>query len=165
MPIEEELAFADQIGRHFARYYGLPPMTGRVLGWLLICDPPQQTAAELSEALQASRSAVSNAITALENWGYVLRSRPAGERVDRIRLNPTAWAESFEVPGESAALAALFAVGLEVLADETPARRARLLEAKAFSDFIAERLPRFRDEWRAHREVLRAKGELPDDCD
>ncbi len=163
MPTEEELSFADHLGRHFSRYYGLPPMTGRVLGWLLICDPPQQTAADMSEALQASRSAVSNAVTALENWGYVLRSRPAGERVDRIRLNPAAWAESFEVPGESAALGVLLAEGLELLADATPSRRARLLEAKAFSDFIAERIPALRDEWRVHRDALRAKGELPPD--
>ena len=33
----------------------MTPMAGRMWGWLLICEPPEQTAADLAEALQASR--------------------------------------------------------------------------------------------------------------
>jgi hypothetical protein len=52
------LTFADKLGRFFARQHGLPPVLGRVFAWLLICDPPEQTAAEIAEALHTSRSAV-----------------------------------------------------------------------------------------------------------
>ena len=34
MTLEQELGFADQVGRHYARQYGMPPMMGRVAGWL-----------------------------------------------------------------------------------------------------------------------------------
>src|SRR5436190_2127173 len=85
MPRDEEITFADHMGRFYARRYAYPPMVGRVLGYLLVCDPPDQTIAELSDALLASRSAVAGALDALERIDAVRRSRAAGERMDRVR--------------------------------------------------------------------------------
>jgi predicted ArsR family transcriptional regulator len=162
MATDAELAFADQLGRFFARQYGLPPATGRVFGWLLICDPPEQTAAEIAEALQTSRSAVGSAITSLENQGHVLRTRAAGERADRVSFHPDAAVRSLESPVEYGAMLALVRHGLEVLRDAPSARRARLLGAAAFYEFLLERMPALADEWRARSDALRASGELPD---
>jgi DNA-binding MarR family transcriptional regulator len=162
MPTDAELAFADKVGRFFARQYGLPPVTGRVSGWLLICDPPDQTAAEIAEALQTSRSAVGSAIAALENQGQILRTRAAGERADRVSFHPEAAVRALEAPGEYAAMLALLRHGLEVLRDAPTARRARLLEAAAFYEFLIERMPDLAAEWRTRRDALYASGELPD---
>jgi DNA-binding MarR family transcriptional regulator len=162
VPTEAEVAFADRVGRFYARQYGLPPVTGRVTGWLLICDPPEQTAAEIAEALQTSRSAVGSAIAALENVGQVQRTRAAGERADRVSFHPDAALRAIESPDEYGAMLAIVRHGLEVLGDAPPARRARLLEAAAFYDFLLERMPALADEWRARRDALRASGELPD---
>jgi DNA-binding MarR family transcriptional regulator len=161
MATEAELAFADRVGRFFARQYGLPPVTGRVTGWLLICDPPEQTAAAIAEALQTSRSAVGSAVGALENQGMVQRMRAAGERADRVSFHPDAAIRALESPEEYGAMLAILRHGLEVLGDASPARRARLLEAAAFHEFLLERLPWLADEWRARRDALRASGELP----
>lgn len=30
---------------------GLPPIAGRILGWLMICDPPQQSAGQIADAI------------------------------------------------------------------------------------------------------------------
>jgi DNA-binding Lrp family transcriptional regulator len=163
MHADAELAFADQVGRLFARQYGLPPVTGRVFGWLLICDPPEQTAAEIAEALQTSRSAVGSAIAALENQGLILRTRAAGERADRVSFHPDAAVRGLESPDEYGAMLALARHGLEVLRDAPPARRARLLGAAAFYEFLLERMPALADEWRARSAALHASGELPDD--
>jgi MarR family len=114
------------------RRVGLPPVTGRVFGWLLICDPPEQTAAEIAEALQTSRSAVGSAIASLENQGHLLRTRAAGERADRVSFHPDAAVRGLESPEEFGAMLALARHGLEVLRDAPPARRARLLGAAAF---------------------------------
>jgi DNA-binding transcriptional ArsR family regulator len=162
MATEAELAFVDQLGRFVARQYGLPPVTGRVMGWLLICDPSEQTAAEIAEALQTSRSAVGNAIASLENQGQILRTRAAGERADRVSFHPDAAVRSLESPVEYGAMLALARHGLEVLRDEPPARRARLLGAVAFYEFLLERMPALADEWRTRRDALQASGELPD---
>ncbi|MFC4587540.1 GbsR/MarR family transcriptional regulator [Sphaerisporangium corydalis] len=163
MAFDDEVAFADEVGGHFARQNSLPPMTGRVAGWLLICDPPQQTIAELSEALRASRSAVSGAVSVLEEWSWIQRSRAAGERVDRVSVHPAIWLRMVDKPAEYTSLGALARRGLAVLGDAPPARRARLLETAAFAGFLAERMPALAAEWRAHRDALRASGELPGD--
>ena len=162
MPTDAELAFADKLGGYVARQYGLPPVFGRVSAWLLICDPPEQTAAEIAEALHASRSAVGSAIASLENQGQVRRTRAAGERADRVSFHPEAAVQGLEAPEEYRAMMALAREGLEVLRDASPGRRARLLHAVAFYEFLLERMPAVADEWRAYRDALIASGELPD---
>ena len=64
-------------------------MVGRLIGYLAICEPREQSIAELAEALLASRSAIAGAINVLENLDLVRRSRTAGERMDRVRIDLT----------------------------------------------------------------------------
>lgn len=161
MATDAELAFADQVARYFARQYGLPPMIGRVAGWLMICDPPEQTAAEIAEALGVSRSGVGTAVGPLENQSFVRRSRRPGDRADRIGFNPAAGEQALDAPEEYRAMRDLARHGLELLGDAPPARRARLLETVALHDFLLERMPALAAEWRRHRDKLRASGELP----
>ena len=161
MVTNEELAFADQVGRFGARHWSLPPMTGRVLGWLMICDPPEQTAAEVADALKASRSAISTAVTTLENVCLVDRSRAAGERVDRIRMHPLAFTRSLQAPDEYVELAALAEKAMATFGNDPPSRWARLAETGAFAAFLSDRMPKLKAEWEAHRDAMRASGELP----
>jgi DNA-binding MarR family transcriptional regulator len=161
MTTDAELSFVDQVGRHYQRHYAVPPMIGRVVGWLLICDPPAQTVAEISEALQASRSAVGTALNMIETWGSLRRTRPPGERADRVSLVPIS-AQALESPAEYGAMAALARHGIDVLHDAPPWRKARLLEMGAFAEFLLERLPALGAEWLQRRDALRASGELPD---
>jgi DNA-binding transcriptional regulator GbsR (MarR family) len=160
VPRDEELTFADHLGRFYARRYGFPPMVGRVLGYLLVCEPPDQTIAELSDALLASRSAVTGALAVLERIHAVQRSRAAGERMDRVRVDfVSAQARGFDV-SEYQELADLAREGLDVLRDASPERRAAVMEMAAFADWLVERIRALQDEWEAHRETLRASGEL-----
>ena len=59
---------------------GLPRMYGRVLGHLLVCQPPHQSSSELAEALNASRGAISTATRALVEAGLIQRKKQPGER-------------------------------------------------------------------------------------
>jgi len=90
MPTDTEITFADHAGRLYARRYGMAPMVGRLLGYLAICEPREQSIAELAEALLASRSAITNAVNTLEVLRLIRRSRAAGERMDRIHIDITA---------------------------------------------------------------------------
>ena len=162
MPTDAEITFADHAGRLFARRYGMAPMVGRVLGYLMICDPRDQSIAELAEALLASRSAITNAVAFLDNLRYLRRSRAAGERMDRIRIDMTsAQATGFDVT-EYQEQGELAREGLAVLADAPPERRALLLEYAAFADFLVARLPELGKDWESHRAALREAGELPE---
>src|SRR5271165_4776604 len=87
MPTDAEITFADHTGRFYARRYAFPPMVGRLLGYLAVCDPPEQSIAELAEALVASRSAIAGAVKVLETIHAVRRTRVAGERMDRVRID------------------------------------------------------------------------------
>jgi hypothetical protein len=158
---DDDLIFADHVGRFYARHHGFPPMAGRLMGYLMICDPAQQTIDELGEALLASRSAITGAAKLLEGYGFVLRVRAAGERADRIQANPAGLEPRNFESGLFAEQAALFREGLALLADAPPARRAALAELAASADFLGERLPQVLAEWRERREALRRSGELP----
>jgi DNA-binding transcriptional regulator GbsR (MarR family) len=162
MPRDEEITFADHVGRFYARRYAFPPMVGRVLGYLLVCDPPAQSIAELSEALLASRSAITGALDVLERLHTIQRSRAAGERMDRVRLDfSSAEARGFDIT-EYQELGDLAREGLEVLKDAPPERKAPALEMAAFADFLVDQTRRMQHEWEAHRDALRARGELPE---
>lgn len=161
MPRDEEITFADHVGRFYARRYAYPPMVGRVLGYLLVCDPPAPTIAELSDALLASRSAITGALAVLERIGAVQRSRTAGERMDRVSLDfSSAQAQGFDVT-EYQELGDLAREGLRVVERAAPERRATLLEMEAFADWLVERMRALQSEWEEHRDALRAAGELP----
>ena len=87
MPSDEELTFADHAGRFYARRYGMAPMVGRLVGYLAVCDPREQSITELADALLASRSAIAGAVNTLESIGLIRRSRAAGERMDRVCID------------------------------------------------------------------------------
>ncbi len=136
-------------------------MVGRVLGYLLVCEPRDQTIAELSDALLASRSAITGALSVLETIHAVQRSRAAGERSDRVRIDfPSAQAQGFDVT-EYQELGDLAREGLEVVSDAPPEHRAELLELAAFADFLVESTEALAQQWEARRDALRASGELP----
>lgn len=162
MPTDAEITFADHAGRLYARRYGMAPMVGRLIGYLSICDPREQSIAELAEALLASRSAIAGAVNTLETVGLVRRSRAAGDRMDKVRVDITGpRSMGFDVT-EYQEQAELAREGLAVLGDAPPERKAVLLEHAAFADFLVERLPLLEKEWKERREALRAAGHLPD---
>lgn len=162
MASDEEITFADHTGRLFARRYGMAPMLGRLLGYLAVCDPPEQSIAELADALLASRSAIAGAANTLETLRMIQRSRAAGERMDRVRIDRSYNQTTGFDPTEYREQGDLAREGLRMLADASPERRAILLEWAAFADFLVDRLPVLEQEWQERREALRATGELPE---
>jgi DNA-binding MarR family transcriptional regulator len=162
VPSDGEITFADHAGRFYARRYGMAPMVGRLLGYLAVCEPREQSISELADALLASRSAIAGAINTLENLGYIRRSRAAGERMDRVAIDMSSRrATGFDL-SEYREQGELAQEGLHLLAGAPLERRAVLLEWAAFADFLVDRLPVLEQEWKQRREALRAAGKLPD---
>jgi DNA-binding MarR family transcriptional regulator len=157
MVSDAELSFADRAGRFYTRQYGLPPVTGRLLGFLAVCEPPEQTIADLAAALRASRSAITGAVRQLESFGAVQRGRAAGDRVDRVSLDPAGLEPRGFDPAEYRQQAALAREALDLRPDASPQRRAVLEEAAALSDFLASTLPEVLAEWRAQREAANSR--------
>jgi hypothetical protein len=162
MPTDAELIFAEHAARLYAKHRGFPPMAGRLLGYLAICDPAEQTIDELAEALLASRSAITGAVKLLEPMRLLNRTRRAGERVDRISVSLAALEPQNFDSGLFSEQAALFREGLALLPEDARARRAPLEEGVALAGFLDERLPQVAAEWRERRAALRASGQLTD---
>ena len=161
MPTDAELTFADHMGRFYARRYGFPPMIGRLIGYLSVCEPPDQSIGELADALLASRSAIAGAVKALEAYHQLRRSRAAGERMDRVRIDLSSPQAMGMDISEYEELREMAREGLELLEDAPLERRAVLLEVSAFADFLLEQMPLMQQGWKARRAALVAAGELP----
>ena len=145
----DEAAFTDRVAEFYAQEYGFPPVAGRLLGYLLICQPPRRTITDLSEDLQASRTAITSAIGLLERYHAVRRTRSAGQRADLVGLDPHALDPTGFAAESYRAQAALAREALSLLPDPDADRRALIAEAAEFYDFLAERMPALLAEWRA----------------
>ena len=60
---------------------------GGVYGWLLICDPPQQSLSELTKALSVSKASVSTVARQLQDSGMIERL-PSPTRQHHYRVTP-----------------------------------------------------------------------------
>ncbi len=152
---DAELDFADEIAAFFARE-GMPLIAGRVIGWLLICDPPEQTAAALAEVLQVSRSSISSATRLLTPSGLVEGVRKRGEREEYFRIAADGWSRMLMRRYEqAAAFRDLTETGLAVLDDAPAERRERLEDVHALYGFLAGELPALLQRWQAEHGVGR----------
>lgn len=137
-------------------------MVGRLHGYLSVCDPPDPTIGELAEALLASRSAITGAVKVLETMHTILRSRAAGERMDRVRIDLSSPQSLGLDITEYEEMSELAREGLALLRDAPVERRAVLIEMSALADLILEEMPKIQRAWRERRAALVESGELPE---
>lgn len=83
--------WVERVATAFAQHFGLPPITGRILGWLLICDPPEQSAGEIADAIGASRASLTTSMRLLTMGELVRQRHRPGERTTYFRIDDDAW--------------------------------------------------------------------------
>lgn len=152
MDRDKVLIFADHTARFYAEKYSFAPVIGRLIGYLSVCQPMEQSINDIAKALLTSRSAINGAIKALENMNLIQRTRPAGTRADLIALNPRDWRDAGFQESEYIQMAALGREGLELLKDASPERRQPLEMMVSMNDFLADRIPKLYDEWMAYHQ-------------
>lgn len=144
--------YADEVGLFFADA-GLPRMPGRILGWLLVCEPPHQSAEDLAAALQVSRGSISMAMQMLQTAGAVERYPVPGSRRTYYRMRPGFWLREAEdkarIAGEWRKLTDR---GLDLMGDRPEESRRRLQEAHDMYAFLEEEYARIRDRWLQRQE-------------
>ena len=131
---------------------GLPRIAGRVIGRLLICQPAEQTAAELARALSASKGSISTNTRLLLQLGIIERTSRLGQRAVLYRIAPGAWDRV--VRNEQARIT-LFREGAErglaLLEDVPGAERPRLEEFRDLFAFIEREYPLLLEHYKAWR--------------
>ena len=147
--LTEDQQFIEDMGLFFERS-GATRMMGRVLGRLLIAQPPLQSADDLMATLHVSRGAISTALRQCVDRGMVDQVSLPGHRRDYYQIRPGAWTQ---VMHRSIPLVAYVRTladrGLALLADQPPHARARLEEMRSLYVFFEERLPALIEEWEA----------------
>ena len=137
-----ESEFVEEMGQFLASL-GMTPMAGRMWGWLLICEPPEQTAAEIAEALHASRGAISGTARLLANAGLVRRATRRGDRREYF----SAPAEALDAMLMSAAslyrqMRQIAERGLAAIEDRPADSKTRLEEFRDVMGFVEIEVPR-----------------------
>ncbi len=151
MPDEELLHYVEEFGLFFEEF-GLPRTAGRILGWLLVCDPPHQTMDELAEILQVSKSSISTTSRMLIQSGLVSKVSFPGERKDFYRITNDAWVQAWSAQNnQTAVMRQLAARGLELLPADAPERRARLQTMHDLYEFLEKELPKLVERWLKER--------------
>lgn len=88
---ERELEWVERMAMFCAQEYGVPPIAGRILGWLMICEPPEQSAGEIAAAIGASKASLATNMRVLTDAKFVRRRTRPGERTSYYRMDDDAW--------------------------------------------------------------------------
>jgi len=137
----EQKHFIEDISLYFEQM-GMPRMAGRVLGVLLISDPPQQSIDDLSEVLQSSKSSISTTTRLLTEMGLIERVASPVPRRSYFRFTPGGWVTFMRMRLRlMASLHQIAERGLDLLQDEEPELRERLQEAHDMFSLIEDQLP------------------------
>ena len=147
---EELDSFADDVGLSYEEL-GFPRAWGRVLGWLLVCQPDFQSAEDLATALHASKGSISMATQALVRAGMVERQTLRGDRRTYFRIRPGAWVSVIEEQARNATkLRELAERGLELLNSEPGERRHRLEELQNLMALFEQETSVLLARWQEH---------------
>ncbi|MEV4392953.1 transcriptional regulator [Nonomuraea sp. NPDC049607] len=85
------LRWVERVTAFCVEEWGLPPITGRILGWLMICDPAEQSAGQIAEAIRASRASLTSNMRFLTAIGLVAKVRRPADRTSYYRIEDDAW--------------------------------------------------------------------------
>lgn len=144
----------------------MTPMAGRMWGWLLICDPAEQTAGDLAESLQASRGAISGTARLLATAGMIRRTRKRGDRREYFNVPPGTFLALLTSAGASfRRFREITDQGLELVRDRPTPSQARLREVNDAYAFFEREMPALLARSEAERAQEAARHRVADGKD
>jgi DNA-binding MarR family transcriptional regulator len=119
---------------------GMTRASGKLLAWLLVCEPPQQSSAELSGALDLSAGSVSTGTRILENAKLIRRVAVPGKRGKVYEMTEDAMARAAR-DDRVRIMRELLDRGLDVVGGERAPRAGRLRRTRDFYAFLEREIP------------------------
>lgn len=152
---DDALSFIEDFGEAMESM-GLGRAVGKVMGWLLVSNPPEQSAEELARALNASAGGISTSVRVLTQLRFVERVGKSGDRRWYYRITPHAWAQMMASQEKDMTTLRKFAErGLETLAGSDQHVTARLEEMKGFFAFMEREMPELTRRYNEERGVAK----------
>lgn len=149
-PAELE-AFVEKMGEYFVSI-GSTRIAGRIVGWLLVCEPSHQSAEDLARATGASKGSVSNVLKLCLAGGLIERIGLPGERRAYYQIRPEAWSDMFVARmAKMAELRRIADEGLKMLEGLSVDRTARLRAMRDLYAFYEAQIPTMLELWKARQ--------------
>ncbi len=127
---------------------GATRMMGKILGWLLICDPPEQSAADIAIAVNASAGTVSTTTRTLIQASMIEKVGIPGKRSAHFRVKPGMWGNLMKTRLQSIQFMEQLAnEGLDVFPNPDGEPNIRLREVGSYCRFVGEQFPKLFDSW------------------
>lgn len=141
LPTDAEKAFIEEVGVFFEQD-GLPRTAGRILGWLLICDPPQQSAQQLARALNVTKGSISTCTRMLVQGLLLEKVGRPGERTAYYQMRAGGWVTILEQKlNRMGVFREVAERGLELMDDPGGERAKRLREMHDLYSFFEKEVP------------------------
>ncbi|WP_246258148.1 GbsR/MarR family transcriptional regulator [Amycolatopsis anabasis] len=152
-----EREFIDRMGLSMEKFGG-PRTMGRIYGWLLICDPPEQSLTEMAKTLEVSKASISTVIRQLQEGGMVERV-PVADRQHHYRVTPGGFTQVLRTQMAQARIGIdAVELGLSVLGPDRPEQRERLEDVRDFFTFLGEDAEEFIQRWEEYRKRKKRSG-------
>jgi DNA-binding transcriptional regulator GbsR (MarR family) len=132
----------------FYETHGIPPMEGRIMALLVVCDDPELTFDQIRELLGISKSATSSALNRLQTTQHVVYRTKPGDRKRYFSSNIIRWQEGFT--DNFRKFFEVIKIMKEVLAQrtpDTPEFNAQMAEFIEFIEYLSLEFPRLYQEW------------------
>jgi len=143
----EEKRFVEEVSIAFEQM-NMPRMAGRIVGRLMISDPPYQSTDALAEALMASRGSISTMSRFLIQFNLIERFSLPGVRQDYFRVKPDAWHQLVrQRTHQITTLRRLAEHGLRLMGDREHANRLWLEETRDMYAFFEREFPALVERW------------------
>ncbi|MFE6286679.1 hypothetical protein [Streptomyces sp. NPDC057877] len=142
-----EHAFVEKVAQYYFENDGMPHDRGRVVGYMMICDPPEQTAADIEKALGVPRAAIDRIVDQLtpENDPVSVFERTGAlDENYLIRLRENSWGPKVRgIFSEFPDFHQIAANGLAALRKENASdeRLTRLANMERFLGFVSAEMP------------------------
>lgn len=131
---------------------GFPRMAGRIFGWLLVCEPPYQSAEQLATIVEASKGSISSMTRLLIQMGMVEKIGIPGRRDTCYRVRSGSWTELMKNHlANLTAMRKLAEQGLDLIVDRAQESRQRLQELRDFHAFLEREIPALLDRYKQER--------------
>lgn len=133
----------------FYEQHGIPPMEGRIMSLLIVCDEPELTFDQIRELLGISKSTTSSALNMLLLTKRAIYRTKPGDRKRYFASNIVQWQQGFTENFQK--FFEVIKIMKEALAQRTPNTpefNQQMSEFIEFTEYLSVEFPRLYMEWR-----------------
>jgi hypothetical protein len=138
----------EQVGMWFSSL-GVPRATGQIFGYLVACDPAEQSASDIAAGTGISRASVSSGARMLVQLQAIEERHRVGDRKTYYRLRSGWWVQA--VTTKMSGFDRLAGEARRIKAAGSVTRTDGLDELIAFAEFWSDEIPRLRERWERQR--------------